>query len=139
MKGRAVRLGLVAMTVAIGFFLAGCATPSIGGPGAGASQTDLLRQAGFRVYTANTPKKIAYLNTLPAKQLVSNQYQGQIHYLVRTNPNSQQCYVGDKAAYQRYQQLAIQAAIAQDQQKVSAGRWDPEALQIYADSQGAGP
>jgi hypothetical protein len=35
--------------------------------------------------------------------------------------------------------LATQAAIAQDQQKVSAQRWDPEALQLYADSQGAGP
>jgi len=127
------------LLLGLSFFLLGCATPPSGGPGAGASQTDLLKQAGFRVYTANTPKKIAYLNTLPANQIVSNQYQGQSHYLVRTDPNSQQCFVGDNAAYQRYQQLATQAAIAQDQQKVSAQSWDPEALQIYADSQGAGP
>jgi hypothetical protein len=138
MRGRAVRLGLLVVTVAIGFFLAGCATPPSGDSGTSASQTDLLKQAGFKVYTANTPKKIAYLNTLPAKKVVMNQYQGQIHYLVRTDPDSQQCYVGDKAALQRYQQLAAQAAIAPDQQKVSAQRWDPEALQMWADSQGAG-
>jgi hypothetical protein len=120
-------------------FLLGCATPPSGSPGDSASRTDLLKQAGFRVYTASTPKKIAYLNTLPLNKIVSNQYQGQSHYLMRTDLNSQQCFVGDNAAYQRYQQLATQAAIAQNQQKVSAQRWDPEALQIYADSQGAGP
>jgi len=138
MRGRAVRLGLVVMTVAIGFYLAGCATPPSGGAGAGASQTDLLQQAGFKVYTANTPQKLAYLNTLPVKKVVSNQYQGQTHYLVRTDPDSQQCYVGDEAAYQRYQQLALQAIIAQDQQQVSAQRWDPQARELWADSQGAG-
>jgi hypothetical protein len=139
MKSRPVRLRYIVMLVAIGFFLTGCATPPSGVPGAGASQTDLLQQAGFKVYTANTPKKIAYLNTLPAKVVVSNQYQGQTHYLVRTDPNSQQCYVGNLAAYQRYQQLAAQASIAQEQRQASAQRWDPEATQMWADSQGAGP
>jgi hypothetical protein len=138
MKSSAVRFGLVVLTVAMGLLLAGCATPPGGGPGAGVSQTDLLTQAGFRVYTANTPKRIAYLNTLPVGQVVLNQYQGQTHYLVRTDPNSQQCYVGDKAAYQQYQQLAAAAVIAQDQQKVSAQRWDPEATQMWAASQGGG-
>jgi hypothetical protein len=139
MKSRAGRLRFVVMTLAIGFFLTGCATPPSGGSGAGASQTDLLKQAGFQVYTANTPKKIAYINTLPAKVVVSNQYQGQTHYLVRTDPNSRQCYVGNREAYQRYQQLAEQASIAQEQRQVAAQRWDPEATEMWAASQGAGP
>jgi hypothetical protein len=143
MKSGAVRFGLVVLMVAMGFWLAGCATPPGGGAsagaGAGPSQTDLLRQAGFRVYTANTPTKIAYLNTLPVGQVVSNNFKGQTHYLVRTDPNSPQCYVGTPAAYQQYQQLAAAAIIAQSQQKVAAQRFDPEATEMWADSQGAGP
>lgn len=141
MKSGAVRFGLVVLMVAMGFWLGGCATAPGGGAsaGAGPSQTDLLRQAGFRVYTANTPTKIAYLNTLPVGQVVLNNYKGQTHYLVRTDPNSPQCYVGTPAAYQQYQQLAAAAIIAQDNQKVAAQRWDPEATQMWAASQGAGP
>jgi hypothetical protein len=138
MRGRAVWSGLVAMTVAVGFLLAGCATSPGGAPGASASQADLLQQAGFKVYTANTPSKLTYLNALPAGQVVANQYQGQSHYLVCTNPGTRQCYVGDEAAYQRYQQLALQAAISQDQSRVSNQRFDPEALQMWAESQGGG-
>jgi hypothetical protein len=138
MRGRALRLGWLVMTVAIGCLLAGCATAPGGGPTAAASQGDLLSQAGFRLYTANTPKRIAYLSTLPAHKVVRNQYQGRIHYLVRTAPDSLTCYVGNEAAYQRYLQLASQAAVAQEQQQVSAQRWDPEATQLWAASQGAG-
>jgi hypothetical protein len=138
MRGRAVWSGLVAMTVAIGFLLAGCATSPGGGPSASASQADLLQQAGFKVYTADTPRKLAYLSALPAKQVVANQYQGRTNYLVCTEPGSRQCYVGDEAAYQRYQQLALQAAVSQDQSRVSSQRFDPEGLQMWAESQGAG-
>ena len=70
--------------------------------------------------------------------MVSNLYHGHLHYLVRPNPQASFCYIGDKAAYERYQQLAEQAVIAQEQQKAAAQRWDPEALQMWADSQGAG-
>jgi len=138
MRGRAVRSGLLVMAVAVGFLLAGCATSPNGATSAGASQTDLLAQAGFKVYTADTPGKLAYLNALPARKVVSNQYQGRTNYLVCTTPGSRQCYVGDEAAYQRYQQSALQAAISQDQSKVSAQRFDPEGLQMWAESQGAG-
>ena len=70
---------------------------------------------------------MAYLNTLPAKKVVSNQYQDKVLYLVCTDPDSKQCYLGDEAAYQRYQQMAIQQSISEDQHKVSEDRWDPEA------------
>jgi hypothetical protein len=140
MKGKAVFSGLLVLALAAGVFLAGCASPQGGGAGAGpgVSQSDLLQQAGFRVYTADTPQKGAYLSALPAKKVVSTQYQGQTHYLVCTTPGSQQCYVGDQTAYQRYQQLAAQAAVAQDQAKVSEQRFDPEGLVMWAESQGGG-
>ena len=67
-----------------------------------------------------------------------NQYQGQTCYVVCTDPGSKQCYVGDQAAYQRYQQMAIQQSISEDMHKVSEQRSDPEALQMWANSQGGG-
>lgn len=138
MRSRAAWLGLAVMTAMLGIALVGCATGPSSSPAAAKSQSDLLAQAGFRAHTPNTPQKLAYVNTLPAKKVVSNQYQGKVLYLVCTDPGSQQCYLGDEDAYKRYQQLAIQESISEDQHKVSEQRWDPEALQMWVDSQGGG-
>ena len=136
MKNRTV-LFYAMMGVVIGIFLVGCATgPS--GSSATPSQSDLLQQAGFKIHTANSPQRLAYIHTLPAKKVVLNQYQEKPLYLVCTDTNSQQCYLGDQAAYDRYKQLATQQAISADQRNVQEHRWDPEALQMWADSQGAG-
>ncbi|MDO9533661.1 MAG: hypothetical protein Q7O12_16250 [Deltaproteobacteria bacterium] len=137
MKGKAAWLGVVVMTAVLGIALVGCATGPSSSPTAVKSQADLLKDAGFRLHTAQGAH-VAYLQTLPAKKVVLNQYKGQTCYLVCTDPGSKQCYLGDKAAYQRYQQMAIQQNISEDQHKVSEERSDPEALQMWADSQGAG-
>jgi len=134
MRGRAAWLGVAVMTAVVSIFLVGCATAPSGG--AGKSQSDLLREAGFTAYTPKSPEKLAYLNTLPAKKVVSNKYQDQVHYLVCTDPDSKQCYLGDKAAYQRYQQLAVQESIAEDQRKISEEHSDPEFWRLWVDSQG---
>jgi hypothetical protein len=134
MRGGAAWIGVAVMTAVVSIFLAGCATVSSGG--AGKSQSDLLQEAGFTAYTPKTPAMLAYLDTLPAHQMVSNMYQGQNLYLVCTDPGAKQCYLGDKAAYQRFQQLAMQASIAEDQHKISVERSDPEFWRMWVDSQG---
>ena len=134
MTGKGTWLGLTVMVMVIGMVMVGCATGPSASPGK--SQPDLLREAGFTAYAPKTPEKLAYLNTLPANQVVSNKYQGQVHYLVCTDPDAKQCYLGDKAAYQRYQQLAIQESLAEDQRKVSEERMDPVSWSMWVDSQG---
>jgi hypothetical protein len=134
MRVRAAWLDVAIMIAVMTIFLGGCAVAPYGH--AGRSQADLLQEAGFTPYTPRTPEKLAYLNTLPAKKVVSNKYQGQVHYLVCTNPDSKQCYLGDKAAYQRYQQLAIQESIAEEQRKISEEHSDPEFWRLWVDSQG---
>jgi hypothetical protein len=134
MRVRAAWLDVAIMIAVMTIFLGGCAVAPSGH--AGRSQADLLQEAGFTPYTPRTPEKLAYLNTLPAKKVVSNKYQGQVHYLVCTNPDSKQCYLGDKAAYQRYQQLAIQESIAEEQRKISEEHSDPEFWRLWVDSQG---
>jgi hypothetical protein len=123
---------LLVMVIAVA--LAGCATAPSGG--AGKSQQDLLQEAGFTLYTPKSPEKVAYLKTLPAKKVVSNKYKGQVCYLVCTDPDSKQCYLGNKAAYQRYQQLAIQESLATEQHQVSEERSDPVSWGMWVDSQG---
>jgi len=46
--------------------------------------------------------------------------------------------LGDEAAYRRYQQMAIERSISEDQYKVMEERFDPEALQMWVNSQGGG-
>ena len=135
MKGKAAWLGVAVMTVVLGIALVGCAT----GPSSssGQSQTDLLKAAGFRTHTAQGGNA-AYLYTLPAKKVVLNKYQDKPLYLVCTESGSRQCYMGDEAAYQRYQKLAIQQSISEDQRNVMEERSDPQAQQMWMDSQGGG-
>jgi hypothetical protein len=124
------------MTVVIGIFLSGCAAaPSSSPP---KSQDDLLSAAGFTSYVAKTPQSLAYLKTLPPQEIVQHRDKSATRYLVCTDQNSKTCYVGDEAAYQRYQNLANQADIAASKRTVKEERWDPEALQLWGASQGAG-
>jgi hypothetical protein len=135
MRGRAAWLGLAVMTVVLGIALVGCATGPTSGPVQ--SQADLLKAAGFRTHTAQDAH-VAYIQTLPPKKVVSNQYQGKTLYLVCTDPDSKQCFLGDEDAYRRYQQMAIQQSIPEDQRNVYEERSDPQAQQMWVDSQGGG-
>ncbi len=136
MKGRAAWLGVAILTAVMGLALAGCATgPS--GSSAANTQDDLLTQAGFKLHTGQGGE-LAYIKTLPAKKVVLNQYQDKPLYLVCTDPDAKQCFLGDQAAYERYQRLAIQQSISEDQRNVQEHRWDPEATQMWVNSQGGG-
>jgi hypothetical protein len=135
-SGRTRWTGYGLLAAMLGIALLGCASaPSSSPP---KSQDELLIAAGFNSYVANNPKSLAYLKTLPPQEIVQHRYKGADRYLVCTDQNSRACYVGDEAAYQRYQNLATQADIAARQRTVSEKRWDPEAQLLYMDSQGGG-
>jgi hypothetical protein len=135
-RGRAPWIGYFLLATVLGIALVGCAAaPSSSPP---KSQDDLLTAAGFTSYLAKTPQSLAYLKTLPPQEIVQHRYEGTNRFLVCTDQNSKACYVGDEAAFQRYQNLANQEDLAARKRTVSQERWDPEALQLWADSQGAG-
>ncbi len=137
MRGRVARLGLALMTAVLGIALLGCATGPTGGTMPEQSQASLLMEAGFRSYTPTNPLERNYIQTLPTNQVVLNQFNGKPIYLVCTGSDSNQCFLGDQAAYQRYQQLATKVCLSADQCQVQQKRWDPQAWQLYVDSQGA--
>jgi hypothetical protein len=136
MRGNAAWLGVAVMTAVIGIFVVGCATAPSGSTGA--SQADLLQQAGFRLYTAKSSQHLAYIHTLPAKKVVVNKYQKKPLYLVCPTAGSSQCYLGDRAAYDRYEQLALQQSIDEEQRKITEDNYAPEGWEMWVDSQGGG-
>ena len=77
---------------------------------------NMLAAAGFQMKPADTPKRVAHLQMLtPLKLLPYTRTDGKLLY-VYADPKACKCiWVGDQAAYQRFQQLALQQQIAQEQ------------------------
>jgi len=77
---------------------------------------NLLAAAGFQMKPANSPSRVAHLQTLtPLKLLPYTRSDGKLLY-VYADPKGCNClYVGDETAYQRYRALAEQRKIAQEQ------------------------
>ena len=95
-------------TLAGTILLAGCA--SMGS----ANTTSLLTAAGFRARTPQTPKQQQMYAALPPYQVQWATVKGQVFYVYK-DEKAGVAYVGREQEYQRYQQLAIQQQIAQNQ------------------------
>ena len=95
-------------TLAGTILLTGCA-------GIGSSNTEsLLTAAGFRARTPQTPKQQQIYAALPPYTVQRATVKGQVFYVYK-DEKSGVAYVGREQEYQRYQQLAIQQQIAQNQ------------------------
>jgi hypothetical protein len=99
-------IGLATLAGAI--LLAGCA--SMGS----ANTESLLTAAGFRAKTPQTPKQQQIYAALPPYQVQRATVKGQVFYVYK-DEKAGVAYVGREQEYQRYQQLAIQQQIAQNQ------------------------
>jgi hypothetical protein len=75
----------------------------------------MLSAAGFKMKQADTPERVAKLNSLPSLKVRYTPKDGKFIYWL-ADPKFCNClYVGDEAAYQQYQKLRLQAQIAQQQ------------------------
>jgi hypothetical protein len=99
-------IGLATLAGAI--LLPGCA--SMGS----ANTESLLTAAGFRAKTPQTPKQQQIYAALPPYQVERAAVKGQVFYVYK-DEKAGVAYVGREQEYQRYQQLAIQQQIAQNQ------------------------
>ena len=88
---------------------------------------NLLKQAGFRQLPADSPQKIAHLQTLPERRLVGRTYQGKKYY-VYSDPNGCKClYLGTPAQYQAYQGILKQQQVSFTTSGVEEAReWEIE-------------
>ena len=105
---RTSNIVILLATVAGAVLLAGCA-----GMGS-ANTTSLLTAAGFRARTPQTPKQQQMYAALPPYQVQRATVKGQVFYVYK-DEKAGLAYVGREQEYQRYQQLAIQQQIAQNQ------------------------
>jgi hypothetical protein len=79
------------------------------------STEQLLAAAGFKIKLADTPDKLAHLKTLTQNKLVPHDKDGQTMFIYADATTCQCLYIGNQDVYQRYQQLALQKKIADDQ------------------------
>ncbi len=84
----------------------------------------MLASAGFVQRTADTPQKQAMLARIPPHTLVQRHWKGRVIYAYAGDPACNCAYVGDEAAFARYQ-----ANAQKQQQKVAVmedASFDPE-------------
>jgi hypothetical protein len=108
---------------------AGCATTST------TSTTDMLTAAGFKLMTADTPKKQEVLNTLPKGQLSVVTWKGKTFY-VQPAAASNQAYVGTPPEYQSYQQLRLAKQMSND--NLMAAQMNADAMNNWGGAWGPG-
>ena len=108
---------------------AGCSTTTP------TTQTDMLSAAGFKLLTADTPKKQELLNTLPKDQLSMITWKGKTFY-VQPAAASNQAYVGTPVEYQAYQQLRVAKQISNE--NLMAARMNQDAMMGWGNAWGPG-
>jgi hypothetical protein len=75
----------------------------------------VLAAAGFYMKLADTPEKLARLQTLTPRKLVPHQRDGKL-YFVYADPDVCTClYAGTEQSYQEYQRLGLQKKLADEQ------------------------
>ena len=114
------QLGMVLAAVAVG--ASGCAAIRKSDVD---TQEQLLSAAGFQMKLADTPQKLAHLQTLTSQKLVPHTKDGKLYY-VYADPEYCKClFVGNPPAYQKYQQLAVQQKL--DQERLNAAAMNENA------------
>lgn len=103
MGKRMVALLFIIMAGVIGIGLAGCATgPAPTGPAK--TMPELLKQAGFKALSADTPQEMAHLQSCPKDTLMIHEREGARFYAFADSA-SKSMYIGDEAAYRRFKAL----------------------------------
>jgi hypothetical protein len=99
---------IVALSAAItGLFLSSCASMD------SSNQQSMLSAAGFVVRTPENANQRKLYDELTPYKIHRATYNGKVIYAYK-NEKEGVAYVGNEAAYQRYQQIAIQKRIASD-------------------------
>jgi hypothetical protein len=105
---RTLHIVIFLSTLAGAILLTGCASMT------SANTESLLTAAGFRARTPQTPKQQQIYAALPPYKVERATVKSKVFYVYK-DEKAGVAYIGREAEYQRYQQLAIQQQIAQNQ------------------------
>lgn len=122
---------LIFAAAAAVLFVVGCAEMEA------TNTKSLLSAAGFRVRTPETARQKEIYAALPSNKVERATVKGKVFYVFK-DEKAGVAYVGRAPEYQRYQQLAVQQQIAQDQYMAADmerdaamrwyGAWGPEVI-----------
>ena len=79
----------------------------------------LLAASGFQMRLADTPQKLDHLKSMTQRKLVLHQHDDKIYYVYADATSCKCLYVGNEKAYDRYQKLALQKKIADEQRRAA--------------------
>ena len=103
--------------------LAGCAAFQPDPQAAAEQKESLLSAAGFRMLPAETPEKLAHVQSLPPlKVKYFTDPDGTLHYWMADAQYCHCVYVGNEAAYQKYKQMQFQAQLAAEESRAAEMR-----------------
>ncbi len=86
------------------------------------SLPEMLTEAGFKAYPAETAQEMAYMKTCPKSTIMIHQQAGKVIYCF-AEPASNTMYMGDYAAYQSFQDLLKKEGQKIQEEKIES---DPE-------------
>ena len=110
MKERIAWLRSIVVFTVLGIALAGCAAVKK----SDTSDTEqLLTAAGFKMKLADTPAKLAHLNTLTQQKVVPHERDGKMYYVYADAEYCKCLYAGNQENYQRYENLSVKQNIAE--------------------------
>ena len=111
MSARFAALAPISLLVLL-VLLSGCAAIQ----GSEAHSTErILAAAGFQMRMADTDEKIAHLKEFQQRKLIPQIKDGKQMYIYADADYCKCVYAGTEAAYQRYQSIAVQKQIADEQ------------------------
>jgi hypothetical protein len=90
----------------------------------------LLTEAGFQARPADTPEKLAHLQTLP-RRIVRGERDGQASYVFADRDVCKCLYMGTEQQYQAYRSLARQKNIADEDKVVAEDMSDYRAWGVW--------
>ncbi len=90
----------------------------------------MLAASGFHMQLADTPQKLAHVQSFPQRKVVPVQRQGQLKFIWADAKDCKCMFVGDEANYQGYARMAEQEKIAHEQYEAAQaardmGPWNP--------------
>jgi hypothetical protein len=132
-KKRASLLFIILVGV-IGISLVGCAgAPTATAPAK--TRAEMLKEAGFKVYTAETPQELAHLKVCPKDTLMIHKQKGTECYAF-ADPASKTMYIGDEAAYRRLHGLLEKQEQRIEEQRIQDD--DPQFQTLWMNKYGGG-
>jgi hypothetical protein len=117
----------------IGISLIGCAgAPTVTAPAK--TMPEMLKEAGFKAYPAETSQEMAHLQVCPKDTLMIQKQKDTVCYAF-ADPASKSMYMGDEAAYRR-----LQGLLEKQEQRIKEERIqdDPQFRVLWMNKYGGG-